>query len=86
MYIWLDAGTPPVGAVDGAVVERMASEIEFLRGELQRKDTIIMSLVSRVPELEPASEVRESPVTVSEAAGKGDAQDARPWYRRVFGV
>src|SRR3954454_2673616 len=47
----------------------LEDQIEFLRRELERKDTIIMSLTQRIPELEAAPEPRESPEMASEYAG-----------------
>src|SRR5215216_3417305 len=44
----------------------LEDQIEFLRQELERKDTIIMSLTQRIPELETTSEPRESPESTSE--------------------
>src|SRR5215212_3016346 len=37
----------------------LEDQIEFLRQELERKDTIIMSLTQRIPELEASSAPRE---------------------------
>jgi len=34
------------------LVKSLQSEIEFLRAELQRKDTLLMSMTSRIPKLE----------------------------------
>src|SRR5919112_3462837 len=39
----------------------LEDQIEFLRQEPERKDTIIMSLTQRIPELEASSEPREGP-------------------------
>jgi hypothetical protein len=52
------------------LISEMRSRIEFLEDELRRKDTILMSLVSKLPELEAAPELRESPETAS-AGGDG---------------
>jgi hypothetical protein len=66
------------------------------REEARRKDHIIMALTQRIPELEPAPasdsspDARESPVTASEEAGKGqvppEPENAKsePWWRRIF--
>ncbi len=63
------------GAHDRGVTEALLriyeDQIQFLRGELERKDAILMSLTQRIPELEPASESRESPEAAS-APAKGD--------------
>ena len=49
----------------------LEDQVDFLRRELERKDTIIMSLTQRIPELEASPEPRESQVTASGAADKG---------------
>jgi chromosome segregation ATPase len=73
-------------------VEYLQRELEVRNEELRRKDTIIMSLTQRIPELEPAqdtlSESRESVVTATEESqGKGQVpRDAETpsWWRRIF--
>jgi uncharacterized small protein (DUF1192 family) len=75
--------------------ERIAAsedQIEWLRREVERKDTIIMQMAQRIPELEPAREPtpepRESPVTASEDWGDGEVlpeQEKRSWWQRWFG-
>src|SRR5215208_5688265 len=49
----------------------LEDQIDFLRRELERKDTIIMSLTQRIPELEASPEPREGHVTASEEAAEG---------------
>ena len=49
----------------------LEDQVDFLRRELERKDTIIMPLTQRIPELEASPEPREAHVTASEAADKG---------------
>ena len=49
----------------------LEDQIDFLRRELERKDTIIMSLSQRIPELEGSPEPREGHVTASEEAAEG---------------
>ena len=86
--------------VDYALVTELKDRIRFLEEELadrkeeaRRKDSIIMSLTQRIPELEPAPQPPESDVTASEEQNKGDVpQDSaedeikQSWWRRVFGV
>ena len=87
------------------LIERQQDQIGFLRAELaarneelRRKDTIIMTLAQRVPELEaPASSgLRESPESVAEemegeeprpaTVGAQEGSERRPgWFRRFFG-
>ena len=75
----------------------LEDQIEFLRQELERKDTIIMSLTQRIPELEAAPEPRESPETASEEfqgthapptpeTPASEAQHKRSWWRAFFGL
>ena len=71
------------------LVERMASEIEFLRGELQRKDAILLSMTEGLKALEAPSEAREAPVSASEDPDKGTEQEPtqrRSWWRQFFGL
>jgi excisionase family DNA binding protein len=70
------------------LVEELREQNRFLRAELERKDAILMSLTQRVPELEPASEPRESPETASGPAEGVEVpgEERRPWWRRMFGA
>jgi hypothetical protein len=67
-------------------------QIEFLRRELERKDTIIMQMAQRIPELEAASEPRGSPEKATEDMSRGAApereeeQERPSWWRRWFGL
>lgn len=74
------------------LLEVYRDQVEFLRRELERKDTLLMSLMQRVPELEPAPEPRAAPVTPSEDTTKGDSSteqqepaQRRSWLYRFFG-
>jgi len=88
-------------AVNYALLDELRDRIRFLESELEdrkeesrRKDSIIMSLTQRVPELEPASEPRESSVPASEEQDKGDVPQDQPeakpeanqasWWWRLF--
>jgi excisionase family DNA binding protein len=92
VYVWLDTDEPrhDSGVTEDlieAYKDQLASykdQVEFLRRELERKDTIIMTMASRIPELEPASEPRESPVTDVEASEKGEQQQPLSWWQRLF--
>jgi hypothetical protein len=84
------------------LVEALSSEVDFLRGELRRreedhreesrrKDSIIMALTQRVPELEPSPEAQVTPETLSEGKAKGQAPlgsqeptQRRSWLYRFF--
>jgi hypothetical protein len=83
--------------VPEALIERFEDENGFLRlelerlhRELERKDAILMTMAQRIPELEAATEQRESPQTSSEPQGSGTAYpedgeaEKRSWWRRVF--
>jgi excisionase family DNA binding protein len=72
------------------LVDELRDRVGFLEEELRRKDTILMSLVQRVPELEAPPERREPPVTASEGesgtSGRTDdtTEPRRSWWRRLF--
>ena len=50
------------------LLEVYRDQVEFLRRELERKDTLLMSLMQRVPELEAAPEPRYAPEAAAEGA------------------
>jgi hypothetical protein len=78
------------------LLEAYRDQVEFLRRELERKDTLLMSLMQRIPELEGRQEPTGAPETASEepysthAPPEGQGQQhpvARPsWWRRLFGL
>src|SRR5215203_3536132 len=77
--------------VQDAYVRSLEDQIAFLRRELERKDTILLNLTDRIPQLEAP---RESSETVEDAPegsephpATGEAQEEahRPWWRRVLG-
>ena len=73
------------------IIEVYRDQVEFLRRELERKDTLLMSLMQRVPELEAASEHRDAE-TPTEDAGRCDDVPPEPqetprrrsWLYRFF--
>ena len=80
--------------VQDTYIRSLEDQIAFLRRELERKDTILLNLTERIPQLEAPSEARESPETVEEETERaeprpatGSPQDGaqRPWWRRVLG-
>jgi hypothetical protein len=83
--------------VQDTYVRSLEDQIAFLRRELERKDTILLNLTERIPQLEAPQEARESPQTVEEEPqraeprpAKGEAQEGarRPWrslWRRILG-
>jgi hypothetical protein len=93
VYILLDevsdtSNTHASHTLTSSQMDDLRDQIEFLREELRRKDSIILTMAQRIPELEPAPEPRESPVTSSDTGVKGDVpeEESRPWWRRWFGA
>ena len=73
----------------------LEDQIAFLRRELERKNTIIMSLVQRILQLKAAPEPREARVRAPEGADKGSTPPEqhetsqgreRSWWRAFFGL
>jgi hypothetical protein len=73
----------------------LEDQIAFLRRELERKDTIIMSLAHRIPQLKAAPEPQEARVRAPEGADKGSTPPEqhetsqgreRSWWRAFFGL
>jgi excisionase family DNA binding protein len=71
----------------------LEDQIDFLRRELERKDTIIMALSQRIPELEGSPEPREDHMTDSEETAKDkvppeqqEPSQRRSWWRTFFGL
>ena len=74
------------------LVGDLRGQVDWLRREVERKDTIIMQMAQRIPELEAASEPRESPEPASKGADRREAppeqqepQERRSWLYRFFG-
>jgi hypothetical protein len=104
VYVWVDAEQHVEQRANDApdVVEVMREQngdlreqIEFLRDELRRKDTIIMAMTQRIPELEAAerpAEARETPTEeavprpATGGAQEGAKERTEPWWRRIFGA
>jgi excisionase family DNA binding protein len=85
------------GAVHDAsthvLVDELRDRVRFLEDELRRKDTILMSLVQRVPELEAPIGTTRGPQTASVGSGRGDVHAEQPepsqrrsWWREFFGA
>jgi excisionase family DNA binding protein len=73
-------------------VEHLRRELDTRNEELRRKDTIIMAMTQRIPELEPAPEPRDAPETASEGVGGREVSresqepaERRSWLQRFFG-
>ena len=78
--------------VQDTYIRSLEDQITFLRRELERKDTILLNLTERIPQLEAPSEARESPETppadAPSTSASPEAQERaepRPWWRRMFG-
>jgi hypothetical protein len=90
----LDGGvTPELVESYREQVEDYRDQVDFLRRELERKDTIIMTMAQRIPELEASAEPRDAPVAASEETGRGTASSEqqepsqrRSWWRAFFGL
>jgi hypothetical protein len=79
-------------------IASLEGQIDWLRREVERKDTLLMTLMQRIPELEAprdtASDAREAPVTPSEERGNNrgrgrpeEGESQKPsWWKRFLGV
>ena len=91
-FVYLTEGDEPRLGVPDALLDRLKDENEWLRREVERKDTIIMSISEGLKALEAPLEARESPLSSSKEAGKGtgpeqeDPVQHRPWWRVFFGA
>ncbi len=108
VYVYLDVEDQATGTgIDAGVstlVQSLQDQIAYLRQEAEawkeearRKDTIIMSLTQRIPELEAPSEPREASAAAMGSATNSDnmpsqnqdpSQDPserRLWWRKFFG-
>jgi len=101
VYVWLEGEAN--GSTESereserdthAVVTRLENEVQWLRREVERKDTLLMTLMHRVPELEAPQRPSEAPQEDGDGAGKtgqhhegNGAQTGagRSWWRRWFG-
>jgi hypothetical protein len=74
------------------LVGELRGQIDWLRREVERKDTIIMSLTQRIPELEAPRETRDASGAASEDVSgsrllpSDTEQPRRSWWRRFFGI
>jgi hypothetical protein len=101
VYVYLDVHEHTNGngerdgfrtATQDTLQQTLRDQIAFLRGELERKDMIIMALTSRIPELGgaqrgprwPGDGPAEEPEK-GRASTEGEEPVERPRWRRVFG-
>jgi hypothetical protein len=86
-----DRARPDLDHSLNRLVDEQREMINWLKREVERKDTILMQMAQRIPELEAAPEPRETPQTPSEQRGNGTAPpedggaDKRSWWKRFFG-
>jgi excisionase family DNA binding protein len=73
-------------------VEHLRRELDTRNEELRRKDTIIMAMTQRIPELEAPQEPQDGPEKAAEHPGRGEVPEdqrepaeRRPWLHRIFG-
>jgi predicted ArsR family transcriptional regulator len=103
LYVYLDTQDKGRDQVRDSsydmLVRRLENENEFLRRELERKDTILLNMTEAMKALNsPAqaapSEARESPETAEEERERAEPPRSavesqepvrRPWWRRMFG-
>jgi hypothetical protein len=86
LYVYLDKQDTDRDQVRASsydmLVRRLENENEFLRRELERKDTILLNMTEAMKALnppareEPLEEERESPETVEEVPERAEAQEA----------
>ena len=73
-------------------VASLREQVEWLRGEVQRKDAILLSMTEAMKALSPPSEARESPESTAPSPTPTDTPEEpqegvqRPWWRRMFGA
>ena len=102
LYVYLDTQDKGRDQVRDSsydmLVRRLENENEFLRRELERKDTILLNMTEAMKALNPGaqeapSEPRESPQTVEEEPERTGPRPATvesqeplqmPWWRKVF--
>jgi hypothetical protein len=102
LYVYLDTHDTDRDEVRDSsydmLVRRLENENEFLRRELERKDTILLNMTEAMKALNPPareepSDEREAPQTVEEASDRAEPRPAtpgpqegarRPWWRRMF--
>lgn len=85
-----DARTRPDPSLH-RLVDEQREMIDWLKREVERKDTILMQMAQRIPELEAAPEAPGTSTMASNERGNGTARaDDRgaqkpSWWRRFFG-
>ena len=75
LYIWLDGGAPSGSTPTQAHLDSLEEQIEFLRGELERKDHLLAAALERIPAIE-----------APESAGEASDTTAPVHHRRAAGA
>jgi hypothetical protein len=96
LYVYLDTQDKDRDQVRDSsydmLVRRLENENEFLRRELERKDTILLNMTEAMKALNPPAQ--EAPQTSAEEPERAEPHPAtegaqegvrRPWWRRVLG-
>jgi predicted transcriptional regulator len=101
VYVRLDDDrTSDRTSVHDELVEELRDRVRYLEEESRRKDSIILTMAQRIPELEAPAEPRESPESVGETPDSTNPrsatkepqettsrpQEERSWWRRWFGA
>jgi hypothetical protein len=68
--------------VQDTYIRSLEDQIAFLRRELERKDTILLNLMERIPELEAPQEDTEASEAVEEASDRAESPTPMPQARR----
>ena len=78
LYIWLDGGAPSGSTPTQAHLGSLEEQIEFLRGELERKDHLLAAALERIPAIEaPESAGEASDTTDPGTPPKGSRSKPR---------
>ena len=87
-----DQGNRPTQ--DQSEIEALREQVEWLRGEIQRKDAILLNMTEAMKALSPPQETPSEARGSTESPGPTDtptevsteAQEGvqRPWWRRMF--
>ena len=105
VYVYLDTEDGATGASTdtgmSTLIQSLQEQIAYLRQEgedwkeeARRKDTIIMSLTQRIPELEVTTEPREASAAAMQSTANGDdmtsegeesSERRSSWWRKFFG-
>ncbi len=105
MYVYLDTTNTDHDNVrhtvhDGVrdeLVEELRDRVRYLEEDSRRKDSIILTMAQRIPELEAPPAAPGEPQAASKEPSRGEAPENDPpasegrteprsWWRRFFGL